>query len=236
MMRINWDFFRVHVMGQFRALKEFHSHSEAQLQESCCTLRTIGGEVVIPPGADDHEVQGLLSEHFDEIDEIDQQCRHVRARLLRHSVLVMCFALVESNLSRISGEIVNRKQLPLSLKELQAKDLVKRFQKFWTKVADLSWWDDHDKWNLLKDVEQMRHIIVHRYGVVRENERRRGQILAHDGVCLLKTNDENIDPDDVGTLVVEDQFCEMAIDSMTSLMREVFDRADCFGPENLVIE
>jgi hypothetical protein len=225
-------------MGQFQALREFHVHSEAQLQEAHHTLRSgLVSQLKIPKGATEDEVQELLSEHANDIDDCDWRYKFAFARLLRFSTVVMCFTLVESNLSRVANEMSRRRNLTLCLSDLQAKDLVKRFKKFWTRVANLSWWDDDVRWNLLQDVEQLRHCIVHRNGIIRENEKRLPELVRRGtGVRLLGANEHLVDPDDVGTLVVEHSFCRLIIDELTVLFREVFDQAGCFGPEAPIVE
>ena len=235
---MKWDFFRDHVMTQFRALTDFLSHSEAQLQESHHTARAeIGSGLTIPPGASGEDVQELLSQHEYEIEGCDHRYKIAFARMLRFSVVIMCFTLVESNLSRIAREIVKRNQLSLDMEDLQAKNLVKRFEKFWTKVAGLTWWQDTSKWELLKDVEELRNCIAHRNGVVRDNDARvRRMIKDTVGVGLVSPNDALVDPDDAGTVVIEARYCRRIVEELAGLMNEVFERAGCFGPEHPIIE
>lgn len=230
-MALHIDWFRNEVMSEFSILTEFITHSEGQLQESHHTIRSvIATQFKIPPGLRVDDEQFLLAEHFHDIDDCDQRYSLDFACMLRFSLVLMCFTLVESSLSRIAHQIARRKLLDLNLEDLQAKDLVARFRKFWTKVAKLSWWEDEVKWNLLKDVEQLRNCIAHRNGVLRENEKRVHQLIRRDvGVRMLRPNDL-LNPDRAGPVFVEERFCREAVASFASLIREVFDRAGCFGP------
>ena len=232
-MYIKWDVFRDHVMTQFRALTDFLSHSEAQLQESHHTARAeIGSGLTIPPGASGEDVRELLSQHEYEIQGCDHRYKIAFARMLRFSFVIMCFTLVESNLTRMARRIVKEKQLSRDMEGVRAKNFVERFEKIWTKVAGLTWWQDTSKWDVLKDVGELRHCIVYANGVVRDKDTRvRRMIKDAAGVGIVSPNDALVDPDDVGTVVIEERYCRRIVEELAGLMNEVFERAECFGPE-----
>lgn len=227
-------------MGQFRALRDFHHYSEAQLQEGHHTLRSeiASRGVSVPPNSSEQEVQGILSEHWAEIDQCDWQYGVTFSRLLRYAIVVLCFTLIESNLTRIAREIASRRSCNCSLSGKHAKTLVAEFQKTWTS-AGLVWWDDH-RWKQVDELRELRHCLVHRHGVPKDDpaeEPNLRQLLQRDaGVRLLSTTDNMVDPDDVGAVVIEHCFCESIIKDLTALVREVFDRAGCFGPEFPVVK
>lgn len=235
-MALNIDWFRDSVLTDFAILADFVTHSEAQLQESHHTMRSvIGGEFKLPPDLSVDDEQFLLADHFGDLDDCDRRDKFEFAGMLRFSIILMTFTLVESSLSRIAREITRRKQLDLDLEDLQAKDLVSRFRKFWMKVAKLPWWEDDTNWNLLKDVEQLRNCIAHRNGILRNNEKRVHQLMQRNvGVRLLNSN-ESLDSDRPGSVFVEERFCREIIDRFVTLVRQVFDRAGCFGPAQVSV-
>jgi hypothetical protein len=225
-------------MAQFNALEDYRAHMEAQIQESPHSTRTqILINSQLPSDAQSEEsVQEWLCLRQQEVDECDRRFKVQFCRLLRFSILMSLYTLVESNLSAITGEMKTRKKLPLDMMDLQAKNLVKRFEKFWTKVAGLNWWDDC-RWDQLKDIAEVRNCIAHRNGVIRESDGRIRQLLKREcAIQLVDVNDHLADPDDAGTLEVEEGFCKDGIENMKALFCEVFERAGCFGPDHVVLE
>lgn len=233
-MHIHCDFFRAHVMAQFHALAEYLRHTEAQLQES---HHTIKAEILADraPSGDAEAIDEWLSFRQQELDACDRRFSLEFRQTLRFAVVISTFTLVESNLSRVAKEIAQRKGLKLDMEDLQAKDLVRRFEKFWTKVAGLSWWSD-PRWDALRDIEALRNCIAHRRGRLRENDGRIHQLISKkSGITVLGVNDPLVDPDDAGTVAIAETFCERAISEMAKLFTELFDRADCFGPDHVVL-
>ena len=130
-------------MAQFKALADYIGYVEGQIQESHHSTRSqVLTENRTPPDTSDESVQEWLCERQQEIDECDRRYVVNFQRILRFTILMSVYTLVESNLSLLAQEIMNRKALTLDMEDLQAKNLVKRFKKFWTKVAGLSWWSD----------------------------------------------------------------------------------------------
>jgi len=236
-MRIRCDFFRARVMAQFGALEDYCTHMEAQIQEGHRSTRSqILAENQSPSDSSHESLQEWLCLHEQEVDECDRRFEVHFRRILRFSVLMSAYTLVESNLSLIAAEMKARKKLALDMMDLQAKNLVKRFEKFWTKVAGMDWWVD-TRWDSLKDIEELRNCIAHRNGVIRDSDGRIRQLLNRDcGIHLVDVNDKLADPDDAGTLEIEEGFCKNALRDMKGLLNEVFERADCFGPDHVVVE
>ena len=236
-MRIKCDFFRARVMAQFKALADYIGYVEGQIQQSHHSIRNqVLTENHTPPDMSDESVQEWLCLRQQEIDECDRRYAVDFRRILRFTVLMSIFGLVESSLSLLAQEIKKRKDLALDMEDLQAKSLVKRFEKFWTKVARLPWWSD-PRWDALQDIEQMRNCIAHRNGVVGQNDGRIRQLLnCERGVRLVGVNDPLADPNEAGALEIEELFCREAVEQMTALFDEISNRADCFGPDHIVVE
>jgi len=224
-------------MAQFEALADYIGYVEGQIQKSHHSTRSqILAENKTPPDASDESVQEWLAGRQEEINECDRRYAVDFRRILRFTTLMSVYTLVESNLSFLAQEIRKRKCLAIDMMDLQAKNLVKRFEKFWTKVAGLLWWSD-PRWDALQDIEQLRNCIAHRNGVVRENDGRIKQLLpCNRGVCLVGMNDVLADPDEAGMLEIEERFCREAVEQMSSLFDEIFNRAGCFGPGRVVME
>jgi hypothetical protein len=235
-MRLNCDFFRSWVLAQFNALEDYRSHMEAQIQENRHSIRSqILTQYQTPPDTSE-EVEEWLSMRQAEVDECDRRFTVVFRRILRFTVLMSVYTLVESNLCLISKEMTKRKNLKLDMMDLKAKNLVKQFEKFWTKVAGLHWWTD-DRWDLLKDIQKLRNYISHRNGVIIQSDNRIKQILQRNcGVRLVDVNDRLTDPDEKGTLEIEERFCREGLEKMKSLFDDIFQRAGCFGPDHIVVE
>lgn len=225
-------------MAQFIALEDYRAHMEAQIQESHHSSRSqiLTENQTQPDASSDESVQEWLCLRQQAVDECDRRFAIDFRRILRFTVLMSVYTLVESNLSLIATEMTKRKTLALDMMDLQAKNLVKRFQKFWTKVAGLPWWRDSG-WDLLKDIEELRNCIAHRNGVVGDRDGRIKQLLPRDrGVRVVDVNDRQADPDEAGTLRIEDRFCREGLEQMKILFGEVFERAGCFGPDHVVVE
>ena len=238
-MKIKCDFFRARVRAQFEALADYIEYVEGQIQESHHSTRSqILTENPTPPDVSEEQVQEWLCERQQEIDECDRRYAVDFRRTLRFMAIITVYTLVESNLSLLAKEIVKRKGLSLDMEDLLARNLVKRFQKFWTKVAHLPWWPDPDpRWDALKDIEELRNCIAHCNGVVGEKDDRIKTLLQRDcGVRLVGRNDPLTDPDEAGTLEIEEGFCRLAVQEMKALFDEAFNRAGCFGPDHIVVE
>ena len=236
-MQIKCDFFRARVMAQFGALAEYIGYVESHIQESHHSTRS---QILIanqtPPDTSEESITEWLCERQNEIDECDRRFAVVFRRIFRFTILMSVFTLVESNLFLLAKEIMKRKGLTRNMEDMQARNLVKQFEKFWTKVAGLSWWSD-PRWDALKDIKQLRNCIAHRNGVFRENDDRIKQLLQRDfGVRLVGVNDRLVDPDEAGILEFEERFCRDALEKMTGLFDEIFNRAGCFGPDHIVVE
>ena len=192
-------------------------------------------EMRAPPCKTEEEIQEWLSFREEEINECDRRYEISFRRLLRYSSLVVIYTLMESNLSLIAKQISERKKLALDLDDLKAKDQVKQFKKFWTCVAGLNWWEDPG-WQVLRDIEQLRHCIVHRNGVLRENDAQIRQLAKKrdSGVRVVKSNDLK-DTDSVDKAEVDEGYCLRAIEQMSGLLKQIFDRAGCFGPDHVVV-
>ena len=234
-MLIKCDFFRARVMAQFKALADYIEYVEGQIQESHHSIRSqILIENRTPPDASEEAVQEWLCEREQEIDDCDRRYATDFRRILRFTIIMSVYTLAELNLSLIAKEIKNRKRL--SSRKVQAKNPLKRFEQFWTKVAHLQWWPD-PRWDALKDIEELRNCIAHQNGVVRENDGPIKQLLCRDcGVRLVGVNDPLADPDEAGTLEIEETFCRQAVQQMRSLFDEIFNQAGCFGPDHIVVE
>jgi len=224
-------------MAQFGALADYIKYMEGQIKEGHHSARTqILIENCSPPDTCGESIQEWLCLRDQEIEECDRRFAVDFRRILRFTVLMSVYTLVESNLSLLATEMTNRKTLALGMMDLQAKDLVKRFEKFWTKVANLPWWSD-DRWCLLKDIQELRNCIAHRNGVIGKSDGRIKQLLRRNcGVGLVDVNDRLTDPDDAGTLDIEARFCREALEQMKALFEEVFQRAGCFDPDHVVVE
>ena len=230
------DFFRVEVASQFYALKDYIHFVESHIQDTHHSTRAelLSSHESPPPGADENEIQEWLSLSQEQIDECDRRFAVHFRRTLRFSVVVSLFTLVESNMLRVGDEMKRREQLALGVTDLQAKDLVHRFKKFWTKVADRPWWED-ERWQSLKDLQEIRNCVAHHNGVVRDNDGRIKQILGQNrGIRLVDVTDRLMDPDEAATLVIEERFCGEMIAEMKALFDEIFERATCFGPDHVV--
>lgn len=236
-MRIKCDFFRIRIMAQFHALAEYTTYVDGQIQDSHHSTRCqILADNRGPSEKSDKSVQLWLAERQLEIDECDRRFAVDFRRLLRFTVIVATYTLVESSLLLISQEIAKRMDLSLAVSDLRAKDLVSRFRKFWTKVAGLRWFKDI-RWERLRDIQELRNCIAHRNGVIRENDGRIKTLLTHDlGVRLVDANDWLVDPNEAGTLEFEERFCRLVLEEMTGLFVAVFDNARCFGPDHVVVE
>ena len=238
-MRIDCDFFRVRIMAQFRALADYIGYVEGHIQESHHSARTqILTENQTPPDASEESLQEWLCLREQEIDECDRRYAVDFRRILRFTLLMSVYTLVESSLSLLAQEITSRNGLARNRKDLKAKNPVKRFEKFWTKVARLPWWAD-PRWDELKDLRDLRDCIAHQNGVVQDNDRRDNRIralLRRDcGVRLIEVNDRLADPDEAGTLEIDERFSRQAMEHMTALFDEIFNRAGCFGSEHVVV-
>lgn len=237
-MRIQLDFFRARIMAQFNALEDYRAHMEAKIRDSHYSTRSqILTENHSPSDVQSEEsIQEWLCLRQQEVDECDRRFKVHFCRILRYSVLMSLYTLIESNLTLIAAEMKTRNHLPLNMMDLQAKNLVERFEKFWTKVGALNWWEDC-RWNQLKDIEKLRNCIAHRNGIIRENDGRIKQLLQHgDGIHLVDVSDHLADPDDAGTLEIDEGFCKDGIESMSALLNEVFERAGCFGPDHVLVD
>jgi hypothetical protein len=235
MAQLNCDFFRARVMSQFHALQDYLKHSEAQIQEGHHAMRAQILSEQRPDDTDD-AVEQWISLQQAELDNCDRRFTQLFQQSLRFSVVISTFTLIESNLSRMAGEMCQRLHLNLGMEDLQAKDLVKRFEKFWTRVAILPWWND-PRWEKLKEIEELRNCIAHRRGLIRENEQRiRNLVSRHRGVSIIGINDPLVDPDDAGAVRIEESYCLAAVQEMAGLFKEIFERAGCFGPDHLVVE
>jgi hypothetical protein len=218
-MRINCDFFRANVMSHFDSLECYLSHGEAQIREAHHTMRAEILSNQAPAEINEDAREEFLCLRQQELDGCDRRHRLIFRQTLRFSMIMSTFTLVESNLSRVAREIARRKHLPLDMEDLQAKDLVRTFQKFWTKVAGLSWWTD-PRWDSLKDLEELRNCIAHRRGELRANEKRIHQLIGRGtGVSVRAANDSLADPEDVGIIVVEEDFCRRAVQDMAGLFK-----------------
>jgi len=224
-------------MAQFDALEDYRTHMEAQIQDSHHSTRS---QILIenkPPSDVESEesVQEWLCLRQQEVDECDRRFKVHFCRILRFSILMSLYTLVESNLSAIAVEMKARNKLTLDMMDLQAKNLVKRFEKFWTKVAGLSWWGDC-RWDQLKNIAELRNCIAHRSGAIRESDGRIKQLLKRGcNIHSVDVNDHLADPDDAGTLEINDVFCQDGIRDMKALLNHIFERAGCFGPDHVLV-
>jgi len=239
MTRIKFDFFRYHMMSQFAALEEYRAHMEVQIQQSHHSTRAqILAENQPPPDAMTQEaMQEWLYLRDQDIDDCDLRFKIHFPRILRFSMIISIYTLMESNLALIAAKMKTQKDLSLDMVDLQAKNLVKRFEKFWTRVAGLNWWKD-PRWDLLKDIEELRNCIAHRNGVARPNDGRIRQLLQqhNSGIRLIDVDNHLVDPDDRGTLQIDERFCQEGLHEMRALLNEIFERAGCFGPDHVVVE
>ncbi len=237
-MRIKFDLFRTRVMARFKALEDYIGFVEVHIQESHdAAVSQVLTENRTPPDSSDESEREWFCVRQHEIDECNQRYAIDFPRILRFTVLMSIFTLVESNLSLLAQEIMKRKDFALDMEDQQVKNPVKRFKKFWTKVARLpSWWSD-PRWGELLDIEELRNCIAHRNGVVEKRDGRITQLLPRGcGVRLVALNDPLADPDEVGTLEIEERYYREAVKQMTALFDEIFNRAGCFGSDHVVVE
>jgi len=233
-MLIKCDFFRARVMAQFNTLEDYISYAEGQIQESHHSTRCqILIENRTPPDASEEVVQEWLDAREQELDDCDRRYAVDFRRILRFTIIMSAYSLAELSLSMIAKEIRNRKGL--ASKKDKAKKTLDRFEGFWTKVAQMPWWSD-PRWDMLKDIRELRNCIAHRNGVVRENDGRIEQLVHRDcGVRLVGVKDPLADPDEARTLEIEERFCRKAVEEMRTLFDEIFNRAGCFGPDHIVV-
>jgi hypothetical protein len=89
-------------------------------------------------------------------------------RTLRYSFFLRYYALFESHLTLICDRIKENENLSLSINEIKADSFLKCFEKYFTKVAGLSSPTNIKSWKEILVYSQIRNIIIHRNGVVKD--------------------------------------------------------------------
>ncbi len=239
-MHIPLNFFRSHVMGQFRALADFIQHSEAQLQESYHTTRSqVVTELGTGPQAGE-EPEEWIARYDGEIGDVDIRYRIAFSRIMRFSFVVMCFTMLESSLVRVAMEVVSRKQLTSRWEDRKEKGILKKFEAFW-RCLPAPPLRTNSAWQLADEVRALRNCIAHRNGwfcedddneQARRDDEKVRQVIDRDlGVGVVSADGALVDPDDVGSIGIEERFCPYVVKELTHLITEIFDRAGCFGQD-----
>ena len=87
-------------------------------------------------------------------------------RTFRYSFFLRAYAYFESYLINECNELMERYQLKLSINDIQGKSLLKRIDKYFTKVAGLRSPEYLRSWGNLIVYNHLRNIIIHKNGYV----------------------------------------------------------------------
>lgn len=120
--------------------------------------------------------------------------------LLRSSLFVTIYSTVENYLNRLCRQLA--KDDGLAVEDLRGNGII-RASTFLSKVCRVDFPQDSEEWNLLKEYNQLRNVLVHNDGVDQ------GKHLKH-----LAQSSPGLELQEDGTVHLQRQFCPEVLETV----------------------
>ncbi len=141
-------------------------------------------------------------------------------RILRNSLFVSAYSLLEYEMAVICKWLKKDKQLPISLSDLRG-DTPDQFKNY-CKLACLEFPFNSRPWQEINNYRRIRNCIVHNRGLIKEfqDKDNKGFIsyLTKKGVILQDTNDQEI--------ALTEQFCKEVVKTIADFLNKVVEAHD----------
>jgi hypothetical protein len=137
-------------------------------------------------------------------------------RILRYSLFVHTYSLLEHTILRIADHLRNSRKLDLSPSDLRDEGIT-RAKTFLKKVVRVSFPDNGTDWQDILALNHIRNIIVHNTGHFPEDHSKRKQIDA-----FMTRWSSDISLDNIRQFTLSDRFIEHVIETCKHFLDDVF--------------
>jgi len=137
-------------------------------------------------------------------------------RILRYSLFVNTYSLLEQTLLRIAEHLQGSQKLDLSPSDLRDKGIM-RARSYLKKVARVAFPDDGTNWKDIAALGDIRNTIVHEGGYFPDDHRKRQQIDA-----LMTRWSSDISLDNIRRFTLSSGFIEHVIETFKRFLDDVF--------------
>jgi len=158
--------------------------------------------------------------------EIESKFSYWLPRVAAYSIITMLHALVETQMRTLADRLRYLRGETLKPNEISG-DAIERSKIYLVKVMKLPV-ADAPEWQTLRELADIRHIIVHKQGAVGSDEKRRKRVED------LKRRYPNELSERIGELDISLLLCEQFLDTVEDFFRQVFVQAGL--PQKAVVE
>lgn len=137
---------------------------------------------------------------------------------VRASIVIMICATIDGFLMNLGNEIKEVEMLPVGPNELRGSSL-DNAAKFFKKVALLRFPDQTQTWSKLKTLFELRHALVHSWGYITDEPKRKRIAETLQGVVVSKNGEANLEA--------------TAVEEALRVMRDFADELEAYqrGPQ-----
>ncbi len=141
--------------------------------------------------------------------------------ILRNSFLVSAYSLFEHNIGMICRNVKNEHKIPITWSDLMG-NLLERAKKYF-KLAGLDLLSDNPTWEEIDKYAKIRHCIVHRNGLLKEDYRYYKEIIEYVKTKgLIKQRTIIFDGTTDQAIGLTKEFCEKAVGTFQNFVRAVY--------------
>jgi hypothetical protein len=137
-------------------------------------------------------------------------------RILRYSLFVHSYSLLEDSLLRIADFYKRKSHLELSPSDLKDEGMM-RAKTYLKKVVHIPFPDTHPSWQTVSTLNHIRNLIVHKTGYFPQDNRHQMEINA-----FISRSGEAISLDSQRHFVLSSRFTELVIETFRSFSKELF--------------
>lgn len=210
MTRIRWENVVFDTLGWIWGIREYVEEIRRSLPNAKCRER---------------EALNRLAKEFDwdfesyslKASEIRSKFEYWIPRVIAYSIITMLHAAVETQLRSLANRLRKIHNKALKPNEITG-DAIDRTKTYLVKVIGLPV-NENPAWPVLRDIANIRHIIVHAQGVIGDDAKRR------DTIKHLKRRYPNDLSEYIGELHISLHLCEYFLDKVEEFFRDLFKQA-----------
>lgn len=219
MVKIRWENVVFDTLGWIRGIRQYIDQLRQLLPDAERRERDVLNQLA-------KQFEWDYESYSEKNSEIESKFSYWLPRVAAYSIITILHALVETQLRALADRLRHLRGEALKPNEISG-DAIEKSKIYLVKVMKLPV-ADTPEWQTLRDIADIRHIIVHNQGAIGGDEKRRKRVEE------LKCRYPNKLSERIGELDISLFLCEDFLDKVEDFFRQMFKQAGL--PQKVVIE
>ena len=156
---MTFDFRLLDISIEIYALKSHFDTIEKQIDY----IETHDREIV-EKTIEEEELNSDTPEWHELVQEYEHKVHVELPRFFRNPFLVSLYSTYETAIIEIAGKIQKKKELKLSIKDINARSFLEQAKKYYKHVLDFPLFEDNNNWAKIRVLSDLRNAISHTNG------------------------------------------------------------------------